>query len=168
MNKEVFVPKYYPKGEVLRKTAERYPEIDADVMEIIRQIKRLSSGNECVFQAALEPFSFRKAGFMCCAACSQKKSPDIKRRVRPKSPSSSASPAPRSPGCWTDWSGMAIWSGSTTALTGVRLTIHMAAKGREVLEAFIPQQCRRSNAQMACLSPEEKQTLIALLSKIQS
>lgn len=168
MNKDVSVPKYYPKGEVLRKTAERYPEIDADVMEIMRHVKRLSSGNECVFQAALDPYSLSEGRFyvLCCLFAEE--------IAGHKAPSPSE---------------IAEQLGVTRAtITGLldglerdgylerrhdsadrrALTIHMTAKGREVLEAFIPQQCRRSNAQMACLSPEEKQTLIALLSRIQS
>ena len=167
MNKEVSVPKYYPKGEVLRKTAERYPEIDADVMEIMHHIKRLSSGNDCGFQAALEPYRLSEGRFyvLCCLFAEE----------------IAEHPAP-SP------SEIAELLGVTRAtITGLldglerdgylerrhdssdrrALTIHMAAKGREVLEAFIPQQCRRTNAQMACLLPEEKQTLIALLARIQ-
>ena len=168
MNKNVSIPKYYPKGEVLRKTAERYPEIDPAVMEIMRHVKRLSSGNECVFQADLEPYRLSEGRFyvLCCLFAEE--------IAGHKAPSPSE---------------IAEQIGVTRAtITGLldglerdgylerrhdsadrrALTIHMAAKGREVLEAFIPQQCRRSNAQMACLSPEEKQTLIALLSRIQS
>jgi DNA-binding MarR family transcriptional regulator len=168
MSKEVSIPKYYPKGEVLRKSAERYPDIDADVMEIMRHVKRLSSGNECVFQAALEPFNLSEGRFyvLCCLFAEE--------IAGHKAPSPSE---------------IAEQLGVTRAtITGLldglerdgylerrhdsadrrALTIHMAAKGRETLEAFIPQQCRRANAQMACLSPEEKQTLIALLAKIQS
>ena len=168
MNKDVSVPKYYPKGEVLRKTAERYPDIDADVMEIVHHIKRLSSGSDCEFQAALEPYRLSEGRFyvLCCLLAEE--------IAGHKAPSPSE---------------IAEQLGVTRAtITGLldglerdgylerrhdsadrrALTIHMAAKGREVLKSFIPQQCRRTNAQMACLSPEEKQTLIALLSKIQS
>lgn len=168
MNKEVLGPRFYPKGEVLRKTAERYPEIEADVMEIMLHIKRLSSGNECVFQAALEPYSLSEGRFyvLCCLF-----SEEISGH-KPPSPSD-----------------IAEQIGVTRAtITGLldglerdgylerrhdsadrrTLTIHMAAKGREVLEAFIPQQCRQISAQMSCLSSEEKQTLIVLLGKIQS
>ena len=167
MNKDVSVPKYYPKGEVLRKSAERYPEIDADVMEIMRHVKRLSSENECALQAVLEPYSLSEGRFyvLCCLFAEE--------IAGHKAPSPSE---------------IAEQLGVTRAtITGLldglerdgylerrhdsadrrALTIHMATKGREVLEAFIPQQCRRSNAQMACLSPAEKQTLIALLSRIQ-
>ncbi len=168
MNKDVLVPKYYPKGEVLRKTAERYPEIDADVMEIMHHVKRLSSGNECGFQAALEPYSLSEGRFyvLCCLFAEE--------IAGHKAPSPSE---------------IAEQLGVTRAtITGLldglerdgylerrldsadrrALTIHMAVKGRDVLEAFIPQQCRQINAQMSCLSLEEKQMLIALLSKIQS
>ena len=168
MNKDVSIPKYYPKGEVLRKTAERYPEIDAEVMEIMRHVKRLSSSNECVLQAALEPYSLSEGRFylLCCLFAEE--------IAGHKAPSPSE---------------IAEHLGVTRAtITGLldglerdgylerrhdsidrrALTIHMALKGREVLESFIPQQCRQINVQMACLSLEEKQTLIALLDKIQS
>ena len=167
MDKEVFVLKYHPKGEVLRKTAELYPEIDAQVMEIMRHIKRLSSGNECVFQAALEPYSLSEGRFyvLCCLFAEE--------IAGHKAPSPSE---------------IADQLGVTRAtITGLldglerdgylerqhdstdrrALTIHIAPKSREVLTVLIPQQCRQINAQMACLSLEEKQTLIALLSKIQ-
>lgn len=68
MGKDIPVPKCYPKGEVLRKTAERCPETDADVMETMHHVRRLSLGNECVFQAVLEPYSLSEGRFymLCC------------------------------------------------------------------------------------------------------
>lgn len=167
MNKDVSLPKYYPKGEVLRKTVERYPEFDADVMEIMRHINRLSSGNECAFQAALEPYSLSEGRFyvLCCLFAEE--------IIGHKAPSPSE---------------IADQIGVTRAtITGLldglerdaylerhhdsadrrALTIHLTARGREVLEAFIPQKCCQINAQMSALSAEEKQALINLLAKIQ-
>ena len=168
MNKDVFVPKYYPKGEVLRKTAERYPEMDADVMEIMLLIKRLSSEDEGGFQAALEPYGLSEGRFyvLCCLFAEE--------IVGHKAPSPSE---------------IAEQIGVTRAtVTGLldglerdgylarhqdcadrrALTIHMTAKGRDVLEAFIPKKCCLISARMNALTAEEKQTLIVLLSKIQS
>ena len=167
MNKDVLGPNYYPKGEVLRKTAERYPEIDADGMEIMRLVKRLSSENEAEFQAALEPYGLSEGRFyvLCCLFAEE-----------------IAGHGPPSP------SEIAEQIGVTRAtITGLldglerddylarhhdstdrrALTIHITAKGRTLLEAFIPKKCCQVSAQMNTLSGEEKKTLIALLSKIQ-
>ena len=68
MNKEASIPKYHPKGEVLRKVAERYASVDADAMEIIIRIKQLAVGDECAFQEALEPYGLSEGRFfvLCC------------------------------------------------------------------------------------------------------
>ncbi len=168
MDNEAAIPKYYPKGEVLRKTAERYPDLDADVMEILLHIKRLASGNECGFQASLEPYSLSEGRFYVLGCLFAEEIAGHK----PPSPSEIAG----------------LLGVTRATITGLldglerdgylerrhdntdrrALTIHIADKGREVLDAFLPKQCRQVNAQMACLSPEEKRTLIALLSRIQS
>ena len=168
MNKEVFVPKYYPKGEVLRKVAERYASVDAEAMEIIIRIKQLSVGDECAFQEALEPYGLSEGRFyvLCCLF-----SEEI---VGHKAPSPSE---------------IAEQLGVTRAtITGLldglerdgflerrhdgkdrrALTIHLTGKGRGVMDRFIPEQFPRIKAQVFQLSPEDKKTLITLLAKLQA
>ncbi len=168
MNKEVFVPKYYPKGEVLRKVAERYASVDAEAMEIIIRIKQLSVGDECAFQEALGPYGLSEGRFyvLCCLF-----SEEI---VGHKDPSPSE---------------IAEQLGVTRAtITGLldglerdgflerhhdakdrrALTIHLTGKGRGVMDRFIPEQFPRIKALVFQLSPEDKRTLITLLAKLQA
>jgi len=168
MSKEVFVPKYYPKGEVLRIAAERYPNIDAESIEIIIRIKQLAAGDECAFQEALEPYGLSEGRFfvLCCLF--------FEEIVGHKDPSPSE---------------IAEHLGVTRAtITGLldglerdgflerhhdskdrrALTIHLTDKGRGVMDRFIPEQFPRIKAQVFQLSPEDKQTLIALLAKLQA
>ena len=167
MNEDVKIPFYSPKGEVLRKAAERYPDIDAEATEIMLRIKQIASVEDCAFQEALEPYGLSEGRFMvlCCLF-----SEDI---AGHKDPSPSE---------------IAEMLGVTRAtITGLldglerdgflerhhdaadrrALFIHMSSKGRELLEESIPQKCRTTKAQMSQLSAAEKQTLIALLAKIQ-
>ncbi len=167
MNKEVSVPKYYPKGEVLRKVAERYPNIDAEAIEIIIRIKQLAAGDECAFQAGLEPYGLSEGRFFVLGCLF---SEEI---VGHKDPSPSE---------------IAEHLGVTRAtVTGLldglerdgflerhhdckdrrALTIHLTVKGRGVMDRFIPEQFPRVQAQVFQLSPEDKQMLIELLAKLQ-
>lgn len=168
MNKEVSVPKYYPKGEVLRKVAERYASIDAEAMEIMIRIKQLSVGDECAYQEALEPYGLSEGRFfvLCCLF-----SEEI---VGHKDPSPSE---------------IAEHLGVTRAtVTGLldglerddflerhhdakdrrALTIHLTDKGRGIMDRFIPEQFPRIKPQVFQLSSKDKQTLIALLTKLQA
>jgi DNA-binding MarR family transcriptional regulator len=168
MNNEVPFPKYYPKGEVLRKVAERYPGIDAEATEIILSIKRIASGEECAIQDALEPYGLSEGRFFVLAHLFAEEI------VEHKTPSPSE---------------IADSLGVTRAtITGLldgleregflerhhdsqdrrALTIHMTGKARSFLERFIPEQCCHVKAQVSQLTIEEKQTLIALLAKIQA
>ena len=168
MNKEVPFPKYYPKGDVLRKAAERYPGIDPEATEIILSIKQIASGEECATQQALEPYGLSEGRFYVLAHLF---SEEI---VGHKDPSPSE---------------IAESLGVTRAtITGLldglerdgflerhhdssdrrALTIHMTGKGRGFLERFIPEQCCHVKAKISRLTLEEKQTLIALLAKIQA
>ena len=167
MNKEV-VPKYYPKGEVLRKVAERYADVDAEALEIIIRIKQLAVGDECAFQAGLEPYGLSEGRFfvLCCLF-----SEEI---VGHKAPSPSE---------------IAEQLGVTRAtVTGLldglerdgflerhhdckdrrALTIHLTEKGRGVMDRFIPEQLPRIKPQVFQLSPEDRKTLITLLAKLQA
>ena len=168
MKNGAVLPKYYPKGEVLRKVAERYPSIDAEAMEIIIRIKQLTAGDECAFQEALEPYGLSEGRFfvLCCLF-----SEEI---VGHEDPSPSE---------------IAEQLGVTRAtITGLldglerdeflerhhdskdrrALTIHLTSKGRNVMDRFIPEQFPCIKAQIFQLSPEDKQALIALLAKIES
>ena len=166
MNKDV-APKYYPKGEVLRKVAERYPSIDAEAMEIIVRIKQLQVGDECAFQEALEPLGLSEGRFyvLCCLF-----SEEIVGHEDP-SPSEIAEQ-------------LGITRATVTGLLdGLErdgflerhhdckdrraLTIHLTGKGRDVMDRFIPEQLPCIKAQIFQLSSEDKQTLIALLTKLQ-
>lgn len=167
MNKEV-APKYYPKGEVLRKVAERYPSIDAEAMEIIIRIKQLAVGDECAFQEALEPHGLSEGRFfvLCCLF-----SEEIVGHEDP-SPSEIAEQ-------------LGVTRATVTGLLdGLErdgflerhhdskdrraLTIHLADKGRGVMDRFTPEQFPRIKPQVFQLSPEDKQALIALLAKLQA
>ena len=168
MNKEVSFPKYYPKGDVLRKAAERYPDIDLEATEIMLRIKQIASGEGCEAQEALEPHGLSEGRFyvLCYLFCE-----DL---VGHKGPSPSE---------------IAENLGVTRAtITGLldglerdgflerhhdsadrrALTIHITAKGHCLMGQLIPAQCRHMNSRMSRLSAGEKQTLIALLAKIQA
>ena len=166
MNKEVSFPKYYPKGDVLRKVAERYPEIDAEATEIMLSIKRLSSGDECSTQEALEPYGLSEGRFYVLAFLF---SEEIFGHKAP-SPSEIAE-------------NLGVTRATITGLldglerddflerrhdsTDRRaLTIHLSSKSRRFLDHFIPAKCAQANAHVASLSAEEKRLLIGLLAKM--
>ena len=167
MKKDASFPVYSPKGEVLRKAAERYPDIDAQAIEIMLRIKQIASFEDCAFHEALEPYGLSEGRFLvlCCLF-----SEDIAGHKDP-SPSEIAE----------------ILGVTRATITGLldglerdgflerrhdpadrrALSIHMTRKGWDLLEQSMPQKCRHMKAQMSQLSAAEKQTLIALLAKIQ-
>ncbi|MGI4788956.1 MAG: MarR family winged helix-turn-helix transcriptional regulator [Janthinobacterium lividum] len=167
MNTETPFPKYHPKGEVLRKAAERYPDIDLEAIEIILSIKQIVSAEECVFQQKLEPYGLSEGRFyVLCHLFSEE-------ILGHKDPSPSE---------------IAERLGVTRAtITGLldglerdgflerhhdcqdrrALTIHMTSKGQSVLNRFVPEQCQQAKSKMSQLSLEEKRTLIRLLAKLQ-
>lgn len=167
MNKDAKFPVYYPKGEVLRKAAERYPDIDAEATEIMLRIKQIASVEDCAFQEALEPYGISEGRFLvlCCLF-----SEEIAGHKDP-SPSEIAE----------------LLGVTRATITGLldglerdgylerrhdstdrrALIIHMSSKGRDLLGKSIPQKCRDMKARMSQLTAEEKQRLIALLTKIE-
>lgn len=168
MNKEFSCPKYYPKGEVLRKAAERYPDIDPVATEIMIRIKQIATGEECATQEALEPHGISEGRFyVLCHLFSA----EIFGHKDP-SPSEIAE-------------NLGVTRATITGLLdGLErdgflerhhdsadrraLTIHMTHKGHTLLGQFIPQQCRQMKSRLSQLTTEEKQTLISLLVKIQT
>lgn len=167
MNKEASFPKYYPKGEVLRKAAERYPDIDLEATEIMLRIKQIASGEVCEAQGALEPHGLSEGRFyvLCYLFCE-----DLFGHKDP-SPSEIAE-------------NLGVTRATITGLLdGLErddflqrhhdsadrraLTIHLTAKGHCLLDQLIPAQCRLMKSQMSRLNAEEKQTLSALLAKVQ-
>ena len=168
MNKDATFPKCYPKGEVLRKAAERYPDINPEAHEIMLRIKQIAASQEVIFQEMLEPHGLSEGRFyVLCHLLSAE-------MFEHKAPSPSE---------------IAENLGVTRAtITGLldglerdgflerrhdpedrrALTIHMTSKSHGVLDRLIPAQCCQINAQIARLTSGEKQMLTALLTKLQA
>lgn len=168
MENEVLFPKIPPKAEVLRKVAQRYPEVEPDAMEVLINIQRVCKAAQCDTSQFLEPYKLSEGKFYVLAYLFSAELLDA--------------PAP-SP------SEIAEHVGVTRAtITGLldglerdgflerrhdsrdrrALTIHMTAKTRRFLDEFIPSHSHRINAIMANLSQDERRQLIALLSKIET
>jgi DNA-binding MarR family transcriptional regulator len=168
MKNEPSFRKLPPKAEVLRKIAQRYPEVEPDAVQVLINIDRVSAAGQCVASQFLEPYGLSEGRFYVLACLLTEELLDA--------------PAP-SP------SEIAEHLGVTRAtITGLldglerdgflerrhdsrdrrALTIHMTEKTRRFLDEFIPEHSRRINALMADLSADDRRQLIALLSKIEA
>ena len=160
------VTKMIPKGEVLRKVAQRYPELQMEAMEVFLSIKRVAQESDCGTRDGLEPYGLSEGKFFVLADLF---GADLMGHGDP-SPSE-----------------IAEHLGVTRAtITGLldglerdgyvqrhpdrhdrrALTVHMTDKSRRFLDEFIPACGRRFSAMMADLTAAERQTLIALLAKV--
>ena len=166
MNDEVPFPKYSPKGEVLRRAAQRYPDLQASAIEVFMAIKRVTADTDCANRLSLEPFGLSEGKFYVLMDLF---SADLLEQGAP-SPSE-----------------IAEHLGVTRAtMTGLldglerdgflerrhdsydrrALTIHMTEKARRFVDEYIPVSSRGMCARMSRLSEPEVRTLIALLAKI--
>lgn len=167
MESDARIPKMMPKGEVLRKAAQRYPDLQTGAIEVFMHLKRVAQEADCATGASLEPYGLSEGKFFVLTDLFSEELLGH----------GGASP-----------SEIAEHLGVTRAtITGLldglerdgylerrhdsrdrrSLTVHMTEKARQFLDEFLPRSCRRFSAMMANLSEAEKQTLIALLSKIE-
>lgn len=163
---ERIVPKHFPKEEVLKKASQRYTGLKSSAVDVFFNIKRVAKDFECASQDFLEPFGLSEGKFyVLCDLFSEE-------LLGHDDPSPSE---------------IAEHLGVTRAtITGLldglerdgylerrddnqdrrALTIKLTDKTRELLDRFIPEQVKRMSEVLSVLSESEKQTLIALLSKI--
>ena len=156
------------KGELLQKTVQRYPELEASAIEAITTLDRVSREVKSQMNCPLEEHCLSEGKFyvLCCLMTEELMERDA--------------PGP---------SDIAEHLGVTRAtITGLldglerddflerrhdsrdrrALTIHMTEKARRFLDEFMPMAVRRANSVMAALDEPERQTLIRLLNKIEA
>ena len=155
-----------PKAEVLRKAAERYPDMEPDAMEVLIHIQRVTHQAHCVTNQSLEPYNLSEGKFYVLADLF---SEDILGNPAP-SPSEIAEHIGVTRATITGLLDGLERDGFVERRDDCRdrraLTIHMTDQTRRFLDAFIPHESRRINALMANLDKEERKQLVALLSKI--
>ena len=166
MENECFVPKMRPKGEVLRRAAQRYPELEVEAIEVFLSIQRVAQESDCATREELELYGLSEGRFYVLA--------DLFAEELLGHDATSPSE-------------IAEHLGVTRAtITGLldglerddflerrhdsrdrrALTIHMTNKARRFLDEFLPRSGKRFTTRISGLSGEERQTLIVLLSKI--
>ncbi len=166
MKNETPIAKLMPKGEVLRRAAQRYPELQTTAIEAFLNIKRVAQEADCDNRDALEPYGLSEGKFYVLVDLF---SEDLLGHDAP-SPSEIA-----------DHLGVTRAT-ITGLLDGLErddflerhpdskdrraLTVHMTDKARRFLDEYLPRSCRRFGALMANLSEAECRTLIGLLAKI--
>ena len=156
------------KGELLQKTVQRYPDLEASAIEAITTLDRVSRGIKSQINCPLERYGLSEGKFfVLCYLMTQGLM-----EHQASGPSD-----------------IAEHLGVTRAtITGLldglerddflerrhdnrdrrALTIHMTEKARRVLEEFMPTAVRNANEVMAVLDEQERQTLIRLLNKIEA
>jgi DNA-binding MarR family transcriptional regulator len=166
MKNERLIPKSLPKGEVLRKVAQRYPDLPIDAMEIFLSIKRVVQQSDCDNQEALERFGLSEGKFFVLADLF---SEDLLGHDAP-SPSEIAEQLGVTRATITGLLDGLERDGYLERCPDHRdrraLTVHMTDKARQFLDEYIPWAFRRISAQMADLTEPERQTLIELIAKI--
>lgn len=157
-----------PKAEVLRKIAQRYPEVEADAMEVLINLQRVSGAGQCSTGQFLEPYGLSDGKFyVLCSLLTEEiiGRPEL-------SPSEIAEHLGVTRATITGLLDGLERDGFLERRHDSRdrraLTIHMTEKTRRFLDEFIPAHSRRINAVMANLDAHERRQLIALLSKIEA
>ena len=168
MKNEIPFPKLPPKAEVLRKIAQRYPEVEVDAMEVIISIQRVSTAVQCDTSQGLEAYGLSEGKFyVLCSLFSE----EIMGHPEP-SPSEIAEQIGVTRATITGLLDGLERDGFLERRHDIRdrraLTIHMTEKTRRFLDEFIPEKLRRINALMAGLSKNERSQLVGLLSRIGS
>ena len=167
MNDDVPFMKLPPKAEVLRRIAQRYPEVEADAMEVLINIQRVAKAAQCVTSQFLEPYGLSEGKFYVLAHLF---SEELMGRPEP-SPSEIAEKVGVTRATITGLLDGLERDGFLERWPDSRdrraLAIHMTEKTRRFLDEFIPDQSRRINSLMAALSGDERRQLIALLTRIE-
>ena len=166
MKDETPIPKMMPKGEVLRKAAQRYPELQTSAIEVFLNIKRVAQEADCENRDALEPYGLSEGKFFVLVDLF---SEDLLGHAAP-SPSEIADHLGVTRATITGLLDGLERDGYLERHPDSRdrraLTVQMTDRARAFLDDYLPRSCRRFSALTAKLSEAERQTLIALLAKI--
>ena len=166
MENEKPFPKIPPKAEVLRKVAERYPDLEPDAMEVLINVQRVAQQAQCSNSQFLEPYKLSEGKFfVLCHLFSE----EIMGRPEP-SPSEIADCVGVTRATITGLLDGLERDGFLERRQDSRdrraLTIHLTGKTHRFLDEYIPDQSRRINVLMAGLNGDERRQLVGLLARI--
>ena len=168
MLRETPVMKAPMKGELLQKTVQQYPELEASAIEAVTTLDRVCRKVKAQMNCPLEGHGLSEGKFyvLCCLTTEE-----LMEREAP-GPSDIAEHLGVTRATVTGLLDGLERDGFLERRHDSRdrraLTIHMTEKARRFLGEFMPMAVRSTNTVMAALDEAERQTLIGLLHKIEA
>jgi DNA-binding MarR family transcriptional regulator len=156
------------KGELLKKTAQRFPELESSAIEAITMLQAVSTGVKAQMNCTLEGYGLSEGRFyVLCYLFTE----ELMEHNAP-GPSDIAEHLGVTRATITGLLDGLERDGFLERLHHSRdrraLTIQMTDKGRQTLDEFMPTAVRHANAVMAVLDESERETLIGLLGKVEA
>ncbi len=156
------------KGELLKKTVQRYPELEASAIEAITMLQTVSMGIKAQMHCSLDDYELSEGRFyVLCYLFTE----ELMEHEAP-GPSDIAEHLGVTRATITGLLDGLERDGFLERFHHSRdrraLTVRMTDKGRDFLDEFMPRAVGNANGVMAALDEAERQTLIDLLAKVEA